>query len=235
MLQMKKPDGNLLFNVLTVEMICAVCKEAGKFDCKHVNKLPPWKTSERQDLVKTLMANDAAMFQREQLGIVTSSDTAAFDGAAIDRFSLSRSTITGCTIEGNDVYVAYDPCGGGASAAAIVMGFVDTVTRQFVICGANAKQLSSDGAQENFIKSNIQELRALPAMGNTRIIGIIESNFGGNVGASRIGNILSEFTPVRIMTGDSTNQKRAGVITTDVVKERCVLFCHVCRREESSV
>lgn len=59
MLQMKKPDGNLLFNVLTVEMICAVCKEAGKFDCKHVNKLPPWKTSERQDLVKTLMANDA--------------------------------------------------------------------------------------------------------------------------------------------------------------------------------
>jgi hypothetical protein len=115
------------------------------------------------------------------------------------------------------------------------MGFVDTVTRQFVICGANAKQLSSDGAQENFIKSNIQELRALPAMGNTRIIGIIESNFGGNVGASRIGNILSEFTPVRIMTGDSTNQKRAGVITTDVVKERCVLFCHVCRREESSV
>lgn len=172
--------------------------------------------------VSTLITYHLPILSDFSLGIVTSSDTAAFDGAAIDRFSMSRSTITCCTIEGNDVYVAYDPCGGGASAAAIVMGFVDTVTRQFVICGANAKQLSSDGAQESFIKSNIQELRALPAMGNTRIIGIIESNFGGNVGASRIGNILGEFTPVRIMTGDSTNARRAGVITTDVVKERCV-------------
>lgn len=63
----------------------------------------------------------------------------------------------------------------------------------------------------------------------------MQSNFGGNVGASRIGNIMGEYPPVRIFTGDSTNSKRAGVVTTDVVKERCVLFCHVCRREESSV
>jgi hypothetical protein len=144
------------------------------------------------------------------LGIVTSSDTAAFDGTAIDRFSLSRTTLTGCTIEGNDVYVAYDPCGGGASAAAIVMGFVDTVTRQFIVCGADAKQLSSDGAQEMFIKLNLEALRALPGLGNSRIIGIIESNFGGNVGASRIGNIMGEYPPVRIFTGDTTNSKRAG-------------------------
>lgn len=142
--------------------------------------------------------------------MITSSDTAAFEAAAIDRFSLSRTTMSGCSIEGNDVYVSYDPCGGGASAAAIVMGFVDTVTRQFIVCGADAKQLSSDGAQEMFIKLNLEALRALPGMGNARIIGIIESNFGGNVGASRIGNIMGEFPPVRIFTGDSTNAKRAG-------------------------
>lgn len=220
MLMMRKPDGNLLFNVLTVEMICSVCKEAGNYDCAHVNKLPPWKTSERAAMVKSLMAGDESMYAREQLGVVTSSDTAAFDGPGIDRFALARTPLTGCTVEGNDVYVSYDPCGGGASAAAMLFGFVDTVTRQFVVCGASAQQLSSDGAQEHFIKSNMEAFRALPNMGNSRIISIVEANFGGSVGASRIANIMGDYPPVRIMTGDKTNFKRAGVTTTDVVKER---------------
>lgn len=220
MLQMKKPDGSLLFNVLTVEMICSLCKEAGNYDCAHVNKLPPWKTSERQELVKTLMAGDSAMYAREQLGVVTSSDTAAFDSAGIDRFALARTTLSGCTVEGGDLYVSYDPCGGGASAAAMVMGFVDTLSRQFVVFGADAKQLSSDGAQEAFIKTNISKLRDLPGFATLRIITIIESNFGGNVMASRIANIVAEYPPVRVLTGDTTNAKRAGVTTTDIVKER---------------
>lgn len=48
----------------------------------------------------------------------------------------------------------------------------------------------------------------------------MQSNFGGNVGASRIANIMATFPPVRVMTGDSTNAKRAGVVTSDIVKER---------------
>ena len=129
---------------------------------------------EQLGALQLFFISDCLILSDFSIGIVTSSDTAAFEAAAIDRFSLSRTTLTGCTIEGNDVYVSYDPCGGGASAAAIVMGFVDTVTRQFIVCGADAKQLSSDGAQEMFIKANLEALRALPGMGNARIIGIIE-------------------------------------------------------------
>ena len=174
MLQMKKPDGSFLFNVLTIEMICALCKEAGNFDCKHMNRLPPWKTSERAELVKTLMANDAAMYQREQLGIVTTSDTAAFDGVALDRFSLSRLMLSSTNPEAGDVYLSYDPCGGGASAAALTFGYTDTVTKAWIICGADAQQLTSDGAQEAFVKKNLEAFRALPGMGSVRIIAIIE-------------------------------------------------------------
>jgi hypothetical protein len=220
MLQMKRPDGQLLFKVLSIEMICALCKEAGVFDCTHINRNPPWKSSERAELVKQLMSNDQAMWQREQLGIVTSSDTSAFDQAGIDRFALHHVLLANTNPEGNDVYVSFDPCGGGASGAAISFGFTDTVSKCFVVCGVDTKQLLSDGAQEQFLTENMQRLRSLPNMANVRLICIIESNFGGNVGASRIANILGQFPPVRIMTGDTTSFKRAGVCTTAAVKER---------------
>ena len=87
LLSQKKPNGDPLFNAVEVRLLCDKCKEEGKLECPHVVELPPWKTSERQDLVRSLMSSDKAMYLREQLGIVTSGKSCAFHVPSIARFN----------------------------------------------------------------------------------------------------------------------------------------------------
>jgi len=48
LVESKKPDGDPLFNVVTIRLLCDACEKAGKTECPHNTDIPPWKSSERQ-------------------------------------------------------------------------------------------------------------------------------------------------------------------------------------------
>lgn len=117
----KKPNGKPMFNVLEISLLCDACKAEGKTTCPHSSELPPWKTGERQEMVKALMS-DSAMYLREQMGIITTNDSSAFGKADVVRAFTPENRVVPSVVSHKTVFVCIDPCGGGASGLAIVAG-----------------------------------------------------------------------------------------------------------------
>ena len=125
MLLQKKPNGDPLFNVVEITLLCDKCKAAGELTCPHNTEMPPWKTGQRQELVKQLMSNDKEMYKREQLGINSKNDTSAFNSGSVDR--LCNNYVVGRdVIGGGEVFIAVDPAGGGASCMALASATFST-------------------------------------------------------------------------------------------------------------
>lgn len=65
LLMAKKPNGAPLFKNITIELICAACRDAKLLDCPHMaSKLPSWKSAARGELVKTLMENNKVQTEK---------------------------------------------------------------------------------------------------------------------------------------------------------------------------
>ena len=219
LLMAKKPNGAQLFKNITIELVCAACREQKNMDCPHMkNKLPEWKSEARGELVKTLMAGNRDMWLREQGGVITTKDTAAFDRASIDKCFANRFHFMSLVPQDDRLYVAIDPSGGGYSQTAAIAACVDAATKSFVVVAADGCAVTSDADLESYLRGFMERLRAKFA--NTTVVMACERNYGGSVLASRIADIVSEFQPVRIITGDTSKNRRVGVVTTDVVKDR---------------
>lgn len=234
LLESKKPNGKPLFNVCTITLICEACRAKGLTDsCPHNNETPPWKTNERQELVKTLMANDKAMYQREQLGVVTSQGNSCLDRDSISEMNRPESFFR--VVRGQaprEVFVVIDPCGGGMSCLAICTGCIVGAT--MVLFGADSEVVQNDDEQEALLNRHVKAVREHPLGMHARIVLVVERNFGGSVLASRICNVLRGYQPIYAMTQDAVGggggSKRAhggapkapnpGVVTTAQVKER---------------
>lgn len=218
----KKPNGASLFKVLNVELVCAACREKSIASCPHSVQLPSWKSTARADLVKTLMANNSQMWEREQLGVINTRDSSAYDLPSVLRFADPATHVSWDTmdLQDNHLYVAFDPAGGGLSEAAIVSGFVDTGSKQLIITSADSSTLANDQVQETFLNRHLERIRAERKFCNALVVLIIERNFGGSVLASRIANICAKFAPIRVVSADPQAHKRVGVVTSEAVKER---------------
>lgn len=215
----KKPNGASLFKNITIELICAACREAKLMECPHMaTLLPSWKSADRQELVKTLMENNKDMWLREQAGVITTRDTSAFDRASIDACFANRFPGNMLVPQDDRLYLSIDPSGGGFSQTACVAAAVDAATKCVVVVAADGCAVTSDQQLENYLRGFLESLRT--RFPNTLIVLIIERNFGGSVMASRIADVVGAFQPVRVVTGDNTSHRRIGVVTTDVVKER---------------
>ena len=215
----KKPNGASLFKNITIELICAACREAKSFDCPHMAaKLPSWKSVARGEMVKTLMENNKDMWLREQAGVITSRDTSAFDRPSIDACFLNRFPILKLLAQDDRMYVSIDPSGGGFSQTACIAACVDAQTKCLVVVAADGCAVTCDVELETYLRRFMEGLRT--RFPNTTIINITERNFGGSVMASRIAGIVSAFPPIRHVTGDTTTHRRVGVVTTEVVKDR---------------
>ena len=69
LLMAKKPNGAPLFKSITIELVCAACREAKTLDCPHMkSKLPSGKSQARGELVKTLMENNKVRGANAPLG-----------------------------------------------------------------------------------------------------------------------------------------------------------------------
>ena len=223
MLEARRPDGERLFNVLEVKLLCDACQASGLMECPHITEMPPWKTGERQELVKTLMAaRNSEMYKREACGVVTKTNTSAFNAAHVDALGAPGATVAASFLGvPRDIFVCIDPCGGGASAMAIATGVV-TASDALVIVGADAAAVSSDEEMERFLHGHLGRVRDVVPLQSSRLVLIVERNYGGGVLASRIANACAPFVPVGVMTQDSPTARVrcAGVVTTAQVKER---------------
>ena len=235
LLTAKKPNGSSLFKVLNITLICEACRNAKKDDCPHSAALPSWKSAARGELVKQLMENDKSMFMREQMGVVTSSDTHAFDIPSVEKAFApeNRVSIDDCIIQDGMLYVSIDPSGGGVSDTAITSGFVDMTTKAFVIMSADYEHIENDQQLENFLRAHLERIRCSPRFASATFVFIIERNYGGSIMASRIANIVGMFMPMKIVSGDTTSSKRVGCITSEEVKSRARIDLNRLLRLES--
>ena len=222
LLEAKRPDGRPLFNVVNIALLCDTCRTAGLLECPHKAELPPWKTGERQELVRSLMAGrDAAMYAREALGVVTRNTHNVFSSRDLarltDRANRAAPRELGAP---SHVFVCVDPCGGGASSMAAVSG-VFLASGELVLVAADAARVTSDAEQERFLGGHLRRVRDVQGLASSLLVLIIERNYGGGVLASRIAGLAAPFAPVAAMTQDSDPKlRRCGVVTTGPVKER---------------
>ena len=78
---------------------------------------------------------------REQLGIITKQDKHCFDTGAVGRLC-EYYVNTGAMSSPDRMFVVIDPCGGGASALAVVSGFMNNnmlVVRPIISEGAGIR------------------------------------------------------------------------------------------------
>ena len=70
------------------------------------------------------MKSNREMFMREQLGVITKKDKHCFDTGAVARLCEYYVKTRAMPVP-DRMFVVIDPCGGGASALAVVSGFMN--------------------------------------------------------------------------------------------------------------
>ena len=221
MVNMKKDDGVPLFNVI-------------KVSAENPDDLPPWKTEARQGLVKKLLSHNMEMFQREQLGIITSNDSHAFDVPSVAKLK-ERQIPFNSRVEPTvrECFVAIDPAGGGESNMAICSGFFRPDGTVMVV-GAEAQPTVDDAAQLRLLHTHFAGLRALPFLGSVPIVVVIESNMSW-VTSTRIADILTIYRPIQFLQEDPTSHGRVGIWCTQTVKELMRLETNTKLKRENGV
>ena len=75
LLELKTPKGEPLFKTLVIQLACSACRRAGRtLYCTHRRHLlPRWKSANRQELMRAIMADTPELYARENMGAVISS------------------------------------------------------------------------------------------------------------------------------------------------------------------
>jgi hypothetical protein len=218
LLTMTKPNGRPFFQQFRIELMCEMCRTANKTDCPHMTHLlPSWKSSERQELVKTMMGS-SALFAQEALGIPMMKQANALGARDVDAFLARRRDIGNTS--GGCVFIALDPAGGGKNETAIVSLWWDRARDDLTLISSDGLACEDDGALEAFIFGHATRL--LSAVGARRYVLCVEKNFGGSVLVSRICDLFTQIIAnLEILaSANSAKHVTAGVTTTTQVKER---------------
>ena len=174
MFTMKGPDQKSLFRSIQVGLACAECLAAGKGDsCTHnEDEIPPWKSREKFDLIKSLYGDRKDLLLRESVGAITEDQTSLFPTHWVDdMFDNPISLHTGGV---KHVVVACDPNGGGDSHMAIVSCVF--MCGQMQIIGLDSHPVRGHDQIEALLMAHIKQLRKrLP---HVWFIFVAESNLG---------------------------------------------------------
>lgn len=222
-LEATRPNGETIFKTIEVHLFCERCLREQRhkrgLDCPHnASVRPPWKSGQRHELVKSLMASNKDMWLREQTGVVTKSESCAFSKEGLDKLSHRPAKFLQ-THEVEHVFVAIDPAGGGRSGMAIVSGVYES-KENLCIIGADTCDVTSDEDMEKCLSAHFGRIRNDRNFSTLPLVLIIEANYGGWVSASRVYNICQAFSPVRCMVSTHQGVKKPGVWLTNSIKER---------------
>jgi hypothetical protein len=103
---------------------------------------------------------------------------------------------------------------------AIVSGIYLKDGTLVIVSADSTSKITKDEEQVSYLHQHFSKLRDIGVLANSNVILIVESNYGGAIGASRIADICAEFQPLSAMTRDTSKERKCGVTTTAPVKER---------------
>lgn len=185
--------GDFYFYVVRIGLICKQCLQLPHEEmirCTHnTTSLPPWKNLERHNRTAALYKLDsAARGLRENMGVVTSTENAAFRREDIvylldldGKMPVYQSTEN---YRPDRIIVVADPDAGGAhSELAVISGFFVTQHPtlpwgSFVIIGVDAKHCTDHRDQREVVVRHIEAIRQRPEYRQSPIIFIPENQTG---------------------------------------------------------
>lgn len=206
---MKGPDGLALFRTIQVGLACEECLAKGiGGDCPHnTDEIPPWKSKEKFDFVKTLYGDRKDLLLRESVGSITEDQSSLLPTAWVERFLSTEDDVDPDTTR--YIIVACDPNGGGDSQMAIISSVFHR--GRFVLVGADSFAVRGHDQIETLLLAHIKALREIWKA--AWFIFVAESNLGQE--ADHMRHMLSNYGYVYTVCEEGVS----GVRTTNKRKE----------------
>lgn len=120
LMNMRDPDtGDPLFLLVDMELSCARCKKRDPLKCTHRLKLlPPWKSEDKNKIMKVIMQDQLTILVRENMGIVTDEGNSLIPSAAIDRWLAAERFVPERFTTAPILVLTVDPNGGGSGTGS---------------------------------------------------------------------------------------------------------------------
>lgn len=176
----ERPDGRKIFRTFSFTGACEDCLDKGiHMTCPHrLHERPPWLGGEKNELVKSLFIalGEEETFQREQLGLTTSSTTFAFPPRLLTEMFIGKPIqFASLFTHPKIVYVAFDPnMGGKGSDFGMASCFFNE--GYTVYCGLESLPNKMPGHYKEHCLNHLRSLRAFPGLSNCLFALIPESN-----------------------------------------------------------
>jgi len=186
LLDMRDPDtGERVFLVFEVELICRRClTRENPENCKHNLKfLPPWKSSEKLEIVKKIMRDQITILKRESMGVVTDEGGSLIESEYIKKFLAMPEHVLDVYTAVKHVLVTCDPNTSGSvgSSEMALMGIINQNGKR-VIVGMDSHSTGTSRDASDFVTGFVDAIRAHPQMQNAWIIFCCERNMAHEAG-----------------------------------------------------
>jgi hypothetical protein len=109
--ELKNDLGEYFFKLISIGLACKECLENGLV-CNHrLDKLPHWKSFERQALIDAILSTNASLADTETRGVMKTSQMNLFDKEWIQK--LGERPLYQWDYSPSVLWMAIDPAGGG--------------------------------------------------------------------------------------------------------------------------
>ena len=226
MFTMLGPDNKPLFRSIQVGLACAACIKAGKADaCTHnEGEIPPWKSRQSFDMVRSLYGDRTDLLLRESVGAVTEDNSSLFPLHWVDHCMASSVGVS----NPRHIIVACDPNGGGDSHMAIVS--CTFLNGQLVILGLDSHAVRGHDQIVELLMAHISQIRT--TFGACWIIFVAESNLGQE--ADHMAHMLRAQSMCHCvredgLSGVRTTNKRKELYSMELCKFMSQSACVLCK------
>lgn len=209
-----KYNGDYLFKVIKLGLVCDKCERAGKeSSCRHMlHMLPSWKPPERLAMTTAITRNFPEIDEAENKGLDGETTNYLFPTKALDSFVDAELLYIDERV--GSLSVAVDPAGGGNSRYVITT--TAKVKGYDVIVGMDSLRSREIGPVSDFIKSHIKRLRSRACFASSLIVLFVEAN-GEWVRANTIANLVKSVSagPIYVEQTMYKGELSDGVMTTE--------------------
>lgn len=138
LMDLKDPDtGENIFLVYHAELICERCKQTDHPEnCKHRRHLiPPWKSVEKQDIVKMILKDNVTTLKRESMGVISDEGTSIIDKNSIKKFKeLPPYNFVDEMTKPKYIMIMCDPnTTGGAMSSEMALTAITNINGRYVV------------------------------------------------------------------------------------------------------
>ena len=113
--------GQKLFNTVTVELVCSLCKRTERTEhCRHnLHMVPAWKNSKKLDVVKLIYGDRTTTLKRESLGLTADDSNPLIRRDFITDLRERPLWVPDRDVPPRFVHITVDPNAGGPNGLAM--------------------------------------------------------------------------------------------------------------------